>query len=67
MEEDHFVAEDFLHVLKLLEKEKLSSKYKIDILSLGTYLRKNNVRPNPRQVSKYLICLSVFYLFIMYL
>ena len=50
LEEDHYVAEDFLHVLKLLETEKKSSKYNIDMLSLGTYLRKNNVRPNPRQV-----------------
>jgi len=51
LEEDHYVAEDFLHVLKLLETEKKSSKYNIDMLSLGTYLRKNNVRPNPRQSS----------------
>ena len=29
------MAEDFLHVLKILEAEKLKAKYKADILSLG--------------------------------
>ena len=29
------MAEDFLHVLKILEAEKLKAKYKSDILSLG--------------------------------
>ena len=51
MEEDHYVAEDFLHVLALMETEKLRAKYKADILSLGTYLRRtNNIRANGRQV-----------------
>jgi len=54
LEEDHYVAEDFLHVLALMEAEKLRAKYKADILSLGTYLRRtNNIRANGRQPSRY--------------
>jgi len=49
LEEDHYVAEDFLHVLLLMEKEKHNKKYKVDILSLGTYLKKNTAKNNPKQ------------------
>ena len=51
LEEDHYVAEDFLHVLLLMEKEKHNKKYKVDILSLGTYLKKNTAKNNPKQVT----------------
>ena len=50
LEEDHYVAEDFLHVLSLMEMEKRTGKHKVDILSLGTYLKKTNVRSNGKQV-----------------
>ena len=48
LEEDHYVAEDFLHVLSLMLAQK--QKYKVDILSLGTYLKKAAVKTNNRQV-----------------
>ena len=35
LEEDHYVVEDFLHVLELMIEEKFKSKYNPDILSLG--------------------------------
>jgi len=49
LEEDHYVAEDFLHVLSLLVDQK--EKYKVDILSLGTYLKKTAAKTitNSRQ------------------
>lgn len=51
LEEDHYVAEDFLHVLKILQAEKQKAKYKADILSLGTYLRRTtNIKDAGRRV-----------------
>ncbi|XP_017777128.1 PREDICTED: alpha-1,6-mannosyl-glycoprotein 2-beta-N-acetylglucosaminyltransferase isoform X2 [Nicrophorus vespilloides] len=42
LEEDHFVAEDFIHVLKLMDRTcKASCRY-CNILSLGTYLKTYN-------------------------
>ena len=48
LEEDHYVAEDFLHILSLMLAQK--QKYKVDILSLGTYLKKTAVKTNSKQV-----------------
>jgi len=53
LEEDHYVAEDFLHVLSLMETEKKTGKHKVDILSLGTYLKKTNIRTNGKQPPRY--------------
>lgn len=39
LEEDHYVAEDFLHVMNLLKLEREAKKDKGDILCLGTYLK----------------------------
>jgi len=50
LEEDHYVAEDFLHVLSLMLAQK--RKYNVDILSLGTYLKKAAVKTNNRQEAK---------------
>ena len=49
LEEDHYVAQDFLHVLSLMLAQK--HKYNVDILSLGTYLKKAAVKTNNRQVN----------------
>ncbi|XP_055303292.1 alpha-1,6-mannosyl-glycoprotein 2-beta-N-acetylglucosaminyltransferase-like isoform X2 [Sitodiplosis mosellana] len=38
LEEDHYVAEDFLHVLMLMQKQVETLCPKCNILSLGTYL-----------------------------
>ena len=66
LEEDHYVSEDFLHVLKLMDSEKKKSfpkvqfsenvdclstqYYQVDILCLGTYLKKFNFRATGQQV-----------------
>ncbi|XP_039282321.1 alpha-1,6-mannosyl-glycoprotein 2-beta-N-acetylglucosaminyltransferase isoform X3 [Nilaparvata lugens] len=39
VEEDHYVAEDFIHILKLMEKTSKASCPACNILSLGTYLK----------------------------
>lgn len=42
LEEDHFVAEDFIHVLRLMQKTCLTNCPHCNILSLGTYLKTYN-------------------------
>lgn len=38
LEEDHYLSEDFLHVLKLMKKKADDMCTKCNILTLGTYL-----------------------------
>ncbi|XP_049811700.1 alpha-1,6-mannosyl-glycoprotein 2-beta-N-acetylglucosaminyltransferase isoform X2 [Schistocerca nitens] len=42
LEEDHFVAEDFIHVMHLMERTCKVSCDRCNILSLGTYLKTYN-------------------------
>ncbi|OAD51927.1 Alpha-1,6-mannosyl-glycoprotein 2-beta-N-acetylglucosaminyltransferase [Eufriesea mexicana] len=42
LEEDHYVAEDFLHVLSLMERTCKHSCKRCNVLSLGTYLKTYN-------------------------
>ncbi|XP_076678278.1 alpha-1,6-mannosyl-glycoprotein 2-beta-N-acetylglucosaminyltransferase isoform X4 [Andrena cerasifolii] len=42
LEEDHYVAEDFLHVLRLMERTCKHSCERCNVLSLGTYLKTYN-------------------------
>ncbi|XP_011494709.1 PREDICTED: alpha-1,6-mannosyl-glycoprotein 2-beta-N-acetylglucosaminyltransferase isoform X4 [Ceratosolen solmsi marchali] len=42
LEEDHYVAEDFLHVLRLMEHTCRHSCERCNVLSLGTYLKTYN-------------------------
>uniref|UniRef100_A0A336MCB3 Alpha-1,6-mannosyl-glycoprotein 2-beta-N-acetylglucosaminyltransferase n=1 Tax=Culicoides sonorensis TaxID=179676 RepID=A0A336MCB3_CULSO len=42
LEEDHYVAEDFLYVLNLMQQKARESCAKCNILSLGTYLKTFN-------------------------
>jgi alpha-1,6-mannosyl-glycoprotein beta-1,2-N-acetylglucosaminyltransferase len=42
LEEDHYVAEDFLYLLKLMQKKSFELCSKCNILSLGTYLKTFN-------------------------
>lgn len=42
LEEDHYVAEDFLHVLRLMERTCKHSCKRCNVLSLGTYLKTYN-------------------------
>lgn len=38
LEEDHYVSEDFLHVLKLMEKQTTQCCTQCNILTLGVHL-----------------------------
>jgi len=51
LEEDHYVAEDFLHVLKLLEAERIQKYSNCDIICLGTYLKSYNYNRNHKNVA----------------
>lgn len=42
LEEDHYVTEDFLHVLNMLKDKSHESCPKCNIISLGTYLKTFN-------------------------
>ncbi|KAK7864801.1 hypothetical protein R5R35_012289 [Gryllus longicercus] len=42
LEEDHYVAEDFLHVLRLMQQTAHTSCVHCNILSLGSYLKTYN-------------------------
>ncbi|XP_023317641.1 alpha-1,6-mannosyl-glycoprotein 2-beta-N-acetylglucosaminyltransferase isoform X2 [Trichogramma pretiosum] len=42
LEEDHYVAEDFLHVLRLMERTCKHNCERCNVLSLGTYLKTYN-------------------------
>lgn len=42
LEEDHYVAEDFLHVLRLMERTCKLNCERCNVLSLGTYLKTYN-------------------------
>jgi len=51
LEEDHYVSEDFLHVLGLMKLEQKRNSFgRVDILSLGTYLRKFNQKAKGQAV-----------------
>lgn len=53
LEEDHYVAEDFLHVLRLMERTCKHSCERCNVLSLGTYLKTYNYFADlSRKVSK---------------
>jgi len=49
LEEDHYVAEDFLHILAMMQYEQENNYSQVDILCLGTYLRKFNYKANSKQ------------------
>ncbi len=51
LEEDHHVAEDFLHVLEMADKSRRESHTDCDIICLGTYLKNLNFQRNSRTVS----------------
>lgn len=52
LEEDHFVSPDFLHVLGMLRYHQQTHHQAVDILSLGTYLKKFSYKANAKQVTK---------------
>ena len=52
LEEDHYVTEDFLHVLNLVNEERLSRHEDCDIICLGTYLKSPDMKKTAKQVSQ---------------
>lgn len=50
LEEDHYVAEDFIHILRLMEKTGKASCPACNILSLGTYLKTYNYYGDSKKV-----------------
>ena len=59
LEEDHYVTEDFLHVLKLTNEERLARHEDCDIICLGTYLKSPDMKKTAKQVSRPLILLRI--------
>ncbi|XP_066258972.1 alpha-1,6-mannosyl-glycoprotein 2-beta-N-acetylglucosaminyltransferase isoform X2 [Euwallacea similis] len=50
LEEDHYVAEDFIYILKLMEKTCKEACRHCNILSLGTYLKTYNYYGDSKKV-----------------
>lgn len=50
LEEDHYVAEDFIYVLKLMERTSKESCKQCNIISLGTYLKTYNYFGDAKKV-----------------
>lgn len=62
LEEDHYVAEDFLYLLKLMQKKAFELCSKCNIMSLGTYLKTFNYytyNSNHKKVSNYNFFISL--------
>ena len=51
LEEDHYVSDDFLHVLSLVDAERTSRYPNCDIICLGTYLKSYNYKRDQKTVS----------------
>lgn len=51
LEEDHFVAEDFLSVLSLMKQERDLRYPTCDILCLGTYLKQTNYKDDHKKIA----------------
>jgi hypothetical protein len=62
LEEDHFVAEDFIHVLRLMERTCRASCDRCNILSLGTYLKTYNYYGDSKKVGKCRVTVSLLML-----
>ncbi len=54
LEEDHYVAEDFLPVLNLINDERMKKYPDCDIISMGTYLKSYSYSRDGKIVSQYL-------------
>lgn len=52
IEEDHFLAEDFLHTLSIMQKTARQTCSQCNILSLGTYLKTYNYYADAKKVRK---------------
>ena len=52
LEEDHYVTEDFLHVLNLVNEERVARHEDCDVICLGTYLKSPDMKKTAKQVSQ---------------
>lgn len=52
LEEDHYVAEDFIHMLRQMERTQKDSCKTCNILSLGTYVKTYSYFGDSKKVSK---------------
>ena len=50
LEEDHYVAEDFLSILSLMKRERDLHYPNCDIICLGTYLKQTNYKDDHKKV-----------------
>nr|XP_023022270.1 alpha-1,6-mannosyl-glycoprotein 2-beta-N-acetylglucosaminyltransferase-like [Leptinotarsa decemlineata] len=50
LEEDHYVAEDFIHMLKLMERNYKETCKHCNVLSLGTYMKTYNYYADSKKV-----------------
>ena len=62
LEEDHYVAEDFLHVLRLMERTCKHSCERCNVLSLGTYLKTYNYYTDNTKKVRACLCFFLFVL-----
>ena len=53
LEEDHYIVEDFISVLRLMERTCDSSCKECNIISLGTYLKTYNYYGDSRKVNHF--------------
>ena len=51
LEEDHYVSDDFLTVLQMVEAERTTRYPNCDIICLGTYLKSYNYNRDHKTVS----------------
>jgi alpha-1,6-mannosyl-glycoprotein beta-1,2-N-acetylglucosaminyltransferase len=52
LEEDHYVTEDFLHVLRLTNEERLLNHKDAEVICLGTYLKTTDYKKTSKQVCR---------------
>lgn len=60
LEEDHYVAEDFMSILRLMMKAVREHCSKCNILSLGSYLKTYNYYGDSKNVSEVIFAFEVW-------
>jgi hypothetical protein len=60
LEEDHYVAEDFVSVLRLAEAVRNEKHPDCDIICIGTYLKTYNYNRDHKMVKKILIVFLMY-------
>jgi hypothetical protein len=63
LEEDHYVAEDFIDILRLMKKATNEHCPRCNILSLGSYLKTYNYYGDSKNVSR----IPILHIFVNYM